>query len=455
MPLLLIHHVGICFLCIIFYVISSLLQLPTSSLAASLLLAARHRHPHRHAQRRQNGAGGVPSAAQIYRWLAGKKGARGRDESNKPMRGKVVIVTNGHAGLGFDTAVSLARQGAHVVLGCPSHEEGQRATRRIKSIITRETPPPPKEDPSPPLPFLRPPRHPPCRAEYIYLDHASLPSARAFAGAFRSRFRRLDALICVNKPFRHREWCNRGEGGYVEHQVVPFALTGLLFPCLKRTGRSYEPSRVVWTTTNGQMFATDRLQDLLDVAHRCSLLGRAEHFASVFSALLSPDNELAAANSSPSPSPPLHSWEAFTRAKASNVAFSVEFNHRLRKLPLLVRLLSPTSTPLPPRMVAVTCNAGLGCHLLPSQLTKSDRFLSSLLVPCVKAGKHGVATLVRAVTHAHPARELGDYMGPSGWMALQLTGRAGRLEPAGVVKRDKWRGKVWRICERIGRVRLL
>jgi len=45
---------------------------------------------------------------------------------------KVAIVTGANSGLGFQTALNLARQGAHVILACRDPVRADRATSKIR-----------------------------------------------------------------------------------------------------------------------------------------------------------------------------------------------------------------------------------------------------------------------------------------------------------------------------------
>jgi NAD(P)-dependent dehydrogenase (short-subunit alcohol dehydrogenase family) len=87
------------------------------------------------------------------------------------MAGKVVLITGGNAGIGRETAVGLARKGAHVVFTSRDAARGSEALADIKR------------------------RSGSASVDVMSLDLASLASVREFASAFLDRYDRLDVLI--------------------------------------------------------------------------------------------------------------------------------------------------------------------------------------------------------------------------------------------------------------------
>lgn len=154
----------------------------------------------------------------------------GKCYSDNVMSGKVVIVTGGNSGIGYQTALELARRGAKVILGCRDEERGKNA---VASIIKKTK-----------NKFVR----------YMHLDLSSFASIRKFVEDFKSSEAKLDILINnAGASGVHRDMT---EDGLIRDMQVnyfgPFLLTILLTPILKKS----EPSRVIIVTSTLHRFGT-------------------------------------------------------------------------------------------------------------------------------------------------------------------------------------------------------
>jgi len=85
--------------------------------------------------------------------------------------GKVAIVTGANSGVGFWTAVHLARQGAHVYVGCRSSSKCDRAVELIKANSSA------------------------AKVEPAIMDVSIMASVRTFAAAFREKHGLLDIFV--------------------------------------------------------------------------------------------------------------------------------------------------------------------------------------------------------------------------------------------------------------------
>ncbi|CAG5047167.1 unnamed protein product [Parnassius apollo] len=135
------------------------------------------------------------------------------------MTGKVVIVTGASGGIGFETALDLARRGAKVIIACHDDERGKRTVETIIKQANNQ--------------FVK----------YIHLDLSSLKSVRKFVKDFASTEAKLDVLINnagVIYPRREKTEDGIIKGMQINH-FGPFLLTVLLVPLLKKSA----PSRVV------------------------------------------------------------------------------------------------------------------------------------------------------------------------------------------------------------------
>ena len=133
--------------------------------------------------------------------------------------GKSVVITGGNAGIGKETAVGLAQQGARVVITSRDVGRGAAAVEEIRRRSDSET------------------------VEAMQLDLASFPSIRAFATDLLARDDRLDVLIDnAGLILRRRTETEDGfETTFGVNHLGHFLLTNLLLDKL----RASAPSRVV------------------------------------------------------------------------------------------------------------------------------------------------------------------------------------------------------------------
>lgn len=150
-----------------------------------------------------------------------------------PQAGKLALVTGANSGIGFHTALQLARARCAVILGCRDRVRGDAARTRILSQV------------------------PAAHVEVLTLDLASLESVRAAAGQFLSTGQHLDLLInnagVLAPP--HRQLTRDGfELQLGTNHLGHFALTGLLLPALLSPGAA--SSRIVTVSSIAHRGAT-------------------------------------------------------------------------------------------------------------------------------------------------------------------------------------------------------
>ncbi len=130
-----------------------------------------------------------------------------------PQHGKIAIVT-GTGGLGYETALELARAGADVVLAGRDPAKGERAVARIGAEANGAA------------------------ISFAALDLADLASIAAFAKAFAERHERLDILVnnagVMALPARTLT-ADGFEMQFGTNFLGAFALTGHLLPLLCRS----------------------------------------------------------------------------------------------------------------------------------------------------------------------------------------------------------------------------
>jgi NAD(P)-dependent dehydrogenase (short-subunit alcohol dehydrogenase family) len=144
--------------------------------------------------------------------------------------GRTAVVTGANSGLGFRTALELARHGAHVVLACRDLTKGRAAVERIAAEV------------------------PTASLALAELDLADLDSVRAFADGFGDRS--VDVLVnnAGVMALPRRETKQGYELQLGTNHLGHFALTGLL---LDRIG-----SRVVTVSSNAHKLGRMNFDDL-------------------------------------------------------------------------------------------------------------------------------------------------------------------------------------------------
>ena len=135
------------------------------------------------------------------------------------LTGKIIVVTGGNSGLGYESVKAFAMKGAEVVLASRSAEKGEEARTEILKAI------------------------PDGKIKVMQLDLGDLGSVRNFATAFRENFKKLDVLlnnagIMMTPYFQTKDGF---EGQFGINHLGHFALTGLLMDVLLKT----EGARIV------------------------------------------------------------------------------------------------------------------------------------------------------------------------------------------------------------------
>ncbi|XP_063541038.1 retinol dehydrogenase 12-like [Cydia strobilella] len=150
--------------------------------------------------------------------------------SDTVMMGKVVIVTGANSGIGFQTAMEIAKRGAKVILACRDDVKGKRAEASIKKVTKNNL------------------------VRYEYLDLSSLASIRKFVDEFKQKEAKLDVLI--NNAGASGMGGKKTADGIVRDMQVnhfgPFLLTILLVPWLKKGA----PGRIVNVSSYFHRFGT-------------------------------------------------------------------------------------------------------------------------------------------------------------------------------------------------------
>jgi len=132
------------------------------------------------------------------------------------LSGKVIVVTGGNSGIGYEAALQFARKRARVVLACRDLGKARIAVDQIKAAS------------------------PDAELDAMQLDLANLASVRGFADAFHIQHRKLDVL-CNNAgvmALPYRQTVDGFEMQFGTNHLGHFALTALLLDRLLATDNS-------------------------------------------------------------------------------------------------------------------------------------------------------------------------------------------------------------------------
>jgi NAD(P)-dependent dehydrogenase (short-subunit alcohol dehydrogenase family) len=145
------------------------------------------------------------------------------------MQGKVVVITGSNIGIGLETAVGVATQGATTVLACRNQEKAAAAARDIKARSGNDD------------------------VALVALDLSDLQSVKAAADDILGRWDQLHVLINnAGGTWSERQETKQGfELTFGVNHLGPFYLTGLLLERLRQSA----PSRIINLASVGHHMA--------------------------------------------------------------------------------------------------------------------------------------------------------------------------------------------------------
>jgi NAD(P)-dependent dehydrogenase (short-subunit alcohol dehydrogenase family) len=189
------------------------------------------------------GAATALAGVGIYKYLESHKNGNHQpaeiwtDADIPDLTGKVIIVTGGNSGIGYEAAKAFVAKGAQTILACRSMEKAQAALDQIQAEI------------------------PGAAVDIMLLDLTSLESVRKFAEQFKAKYDRLDVLLnnagIMMVPYGVTE--DGFERQFGTNHLGHFALTGLLIDLLQKT----PDSRVVNVSSNGHRFGEMDFDNLM------------------------------------------------------------------------------------------------------------------------------------------------------------------------------------------------
>jgi NAD(P)-dependent dehydrogenase (short-subunit alcohol dehydrogenase family) len=169
----------------------------------------------------------------MFRWYLRKS----RFTKNTQIRDKVVIITGANTGIGFETAIDLAKRGGKIYLACRDVKRGNDALERIKNESGSDN------------------------VHFMQLDLSSLKSVREFSKKFHQVENKLDILI--NNAGIMACPKSATEDGFENHlgtnHLGHFLLTISLLDLLKSAGQS----RIVNVSSAAHLWSDIQKDDLM------------------------------------------------------------------------------------------------------------------------------------------------------------------------------------------------
>ena len=187
------------------------------------------------------------------------------------LKHKVAVVTGANSGLGYHTALALARKGARVVMACRGAQKTEAAIQQMKAAM------------------------PDAQLEFMALDLADLNSIAAFTTAYKTKYKTLD-ILHNNAGVMALPLVRTTQGFEMQigtNHLGHFALTGQLMDVLRAT----PGARVVSTASLAHTWT--RGMDLDDLNWQRKKYKK---------------------------------WDAYGKSKLANLLFTYELQRRLSKV---------------------------------------------------------------------------------------------------------------------------
>lgn len=128
--------------------------------------------------------------------------------------GRIVLITGGTSGMGYEDALALSRAGAEVIIAARNPERGAQTVARIQAAV------------------------PDAKVQFEAVDLADLSSVRGLAQRLNQRLPRLDVLInnaAIMAPPERGTSADGFEMQLATNYLGHFALTGLMLPLLQES----------------------------------------------------------------------------------------------------------------------------------------------------------------------------------------------------------------------------
>ena len=147
---------------------------------------------------------------------------------DEDMVNKIVLITGANSGIGKETAIALARKGAHIIMLCRNQEKAEKAMIEIKERANTE------------------------HVDLIIADLSDQKAIYSAVAQFKTKYNRLDVLINnAGSILKERQETTEGyEMTFAVNHLGHFLLTLLLLDVLIRS----EPSRIINVSSAAHRF---------------------------------------------------------------------------------------------------------------------------------------------------------------------------------------------------------
>ncbi|KAG7395722.1 hypothetical protein PHYBOEH_003290 [Phytophthora boehmeriae] len=302
--------------------------------------------------------------------------------------GRIAVITGANSGIGYETALELARKGADVVLACRNESRGRDAETKLRHALAS-------------VPNAG-------TVEFMTLDVSDLSSVQAFSEEFKKTHDRLDLLInnagVMAVPYGTT--VDGHERQFATNHLGHFALTTQLFPLLK-------------------LSTSSRIVNVSSLAHKSSKLDR-----------FAPGAQIMRTNDvgySP--------MTVYAESKLSNLLFTFELERRLRAqnvTGVTAVACHPGFTDTNLQVVTATENTGL-LGLV---------FRISKRLPIFQTADMGALPTLYAATGSDVKG--GDYYGPNN--CFEMRGSPKRVEAKSTAQDKSAARALWEESERLAKV---
>jgi len=327
------------------------------------------------------------------------------------LSGKYIVVTGGNSGLGFATAKSLVRYGAHVIITCRSVSRCENAAKRIASEGRQSG----------------------GTVESEILDLSSLKSTYDLTVRLSKNYPQIHYLISNAGSTPRHELTEDGlEDAWGSMHLSHMALTLGLLPSLRRAGEaSKTPARIVMVGSEAGVTTASLYMVRGTPAFHPSFM-EDDGEGDLRGEIIRGDGSV------------FGSFRAYSRAKLCNTLFAIELNRRLKamKYPVIAHALHTGGVGTKSSIDALKGVFGA--------IPGGQYIVSRYLIPLLwRSPEEGARILLYAAIGTEPASmvEGGQYINGIGRPVLNNT-TSERMKALRLAD-DTWSERLWEVSVRL------